>query len=126
MTDLILQQQWQIDKGEPPTNLARLLLNGALLLPGALSSVIYAVYELADSDPAVRTAVAGASGSLTASNVVLDPAITGDERWPYTEGYNFRHQVSWTQVAGRLYLVEYTLTPTVGLPLIKTFRYRVL
>jgi hypothetical protein len=61
-----------------------------------------------------------AAVSLTIANVIFDTLQT-DDLWNERDstGYNFRHQIDISSnaaftLAGRRYLVEYTLTPGSG------------
>jgi hypothetical protein len=80
----------------------------------------YSVYLLDDQDPDSWTPIAGHDrvtvdvGQTVFDHVQVDPLWTVD-----TGGYNFPHELdisAWQAfpLAGRHYLVEYTLTPTVG------------
>jgi hypothetical protein len=110
-----------VQKNGTATFLARIVdATDALVRPAAIAAVQYCVYLLDDQDPDQWTAVTGHDRvALTVAAVVLDQVQT-DSLWTAdTLGYNFRHEldVSVCQAfptAGRHYLVEYTLTPTLG------------
>ena len=78
--------------------------------PTVIAAAQYSVYLLDDQDP---------DSWLAVDQVVLDQ-LQADSLWTAdTLGYNFCHEldVSACQAfptAGRRYLVEYTLTPTLG------------
>jgi hypothetical protein len=88
--------------------------------PTVIAAAQYSVYLLDDQDPDSWLAVDGHNGvALAVDQVVLDQ-LQADSLWTAdTLGYNFCHEldVSACQAfptAGRRYLVEYTLTPTLG------------
>ena len=97
-----------------------------------ISSGVYSLYLLDDQDPDSRTAVTGhAAGSLTIASVIFDTLQT-DARWTVdSTGYNFKHVIDISAnvafaIAGRRYLVEYTLTPASGQVIIVRFRVNVI
>ena len=96
-----------------------------------ISSIKYSIYLLDDQDADSRTAVSGHSdASLTVSNVLFDSLQT-DSFWTVdATGYNFRHTPDVSAnvafaVAGRRYLVEYLLTPSLGQVIVVRFRINV-
>ncbi len=106
---------------------ARVYKNGADITTADLSTIVYSVYLLDGGDPDERTAIAGHTGvSLLVSSVIFDTLQSDLE----AGNYNFKHTVpagvtpAFT-IAGRDYLVEYTLTPTAGEKIIVRFRIEV-
>jgi len=98
--------------------------------PSEIASASYTVYRLDASDATVRTPMEGHTNvPLTVTEILL-PELVVDENWPFDEiGYNFRHTPDDTMfspfpVAGREYLVVYTLRPLDQPPKI-IFQYRV-
>lgn len=98
--------------------------DGNDLTPSGVSAVAYSIYELDDHDPDERDAVTGHSAvSLTPANVLFATLQTDN----LATGYNFRHTppIGTSQaftIAGRSYLVEYTITPTSGEKIVLRFR----
>ena len=111
------------------TNLARVTgADAANIVQADISSAVYSVYLLDDQAPDTRGAVANhAAAALAVASIIFDTLQT-DDRWTKdSTGYNFRHviDVSSNQaftVAGRRYLVEYTLTPASGQKILLRFR----
>jgi hypothetical protein len=115
------------------TLLARIVgASGSNIVPADVYTVKYTVYLLDDQNPDNRTAVADhADVALTVADVLFatlqtDPSWTAD-----ATGYNFRHVLDVLThqaftVAGRRYLVEYQLTPTVGQTILVRFRINVI
>lgn len=106
----------------------RVLLDGANITQSAIATITYSVFLLDDDVPDTRTAVAGrAAVSLTVVDVIFDALQTDSQ----ASGYNFRHtppvgaSPAFT-IAGRNYLVEYTITPNTGEPIILQFRVNVI
>lgn len=109
---------------------------GNNITQAALSTITYSVYLLDKDWPEDRdnrTAVSGHSAaSVTIATSVFDTLQTDDDRWDVdTTGYNFRHQIDVSSnacltVAGRRYLVEYTITPTSGQAIVVQYIVRVL
>ena len=92
----------------------------------------YTVYLLDDQNPDGRVAVAGHTDAALAVTEVIFNTLQTDAIWTVDEiGYNFRHVVDVSAqpafaVAGRRYLVEYQLTPTVGQMIWVRFRINVI
>ena len=115
------------------TLLARVVgAGGENVLPADINTVKYSVYLLDDQNADSRTAVAGhANATLTVADVIFSTLQT-DPMWTVdTTGYNFRHGLDVSAhpafaVAGRRYLVEYQLTPTVGQMILVRFRINVI
>lgn len=111
------------------TNMARVTgADAADIVQADISSAVYSIHLLDDQAPDSRTAVTGhAAASLTVADIIFDTLQT-DDRWTEdSTGYNFRHTVDISSnqafaVAGRRYLVEYTLTPASGQKIILRFR----
>lgn len=114
------------------TLLARIVDDeGDNIVQADVVAVKYTVHLLDDQNPDGRTAVAGHTDvALVVSEIIFNTLQT-DAIWTVDEiGYNFRHvlDVSAYQaftVAGRRYLVEYQLTPTVGQMILVRFRINV-
>ena len=102
----------------------------------AVSTITYSVYLLDKDWPQDRdnrTAITGHSTvAVTVADAVFDTLQTDDGRWDVdTTGYNFRHQIDVSAnacfaVAGRHYLVEFTITPTSGQAIVVQYVLRVL
>ena len=117
------------------TPLTRVLGNdGSAIQQADISSGVYSVYLLDDNDADSRTAVTGhTAGEITIASVIFDD-LQIDALWVRPDGsavdaigYNFKHvlDVSESQaftIAGRRYLVEYTLTPVSGQKILIRFR----
>jgi hypothetical protein len=105
---------------------------GANLTRAELSTIRYTVYLLDDQDADNRTPIDGhINAALSVANVLFDTLQT-DTLWTIdTTGYNFRHVLDVSThaafaIAGRRYLVEYTLTPTSGQPILVRYRLNVI
>ncbi len=90
------------------------------IVQGDLASATYTVFLLSDQYANTRTAVDEHEDvALTIADLIFNSLQT-DSRWTEdSTGYNFRHvlDVSDDQafaIAGRRYLVEFTLTPVSG------------
>jgi len=108
--------------------LARVYFDGANVKQADVSTIVYNVFLLDDRDPDARTAVAGHSAvSLVVADVIFD-MLQSDSQ---ASDYNFRHVIpigvhpAFT-IAGRNYLVEYTIMPVAGEKIILRFRVHVL
>jgi hypothetical protein len=107
---------------------ARVYKDGADIKCADVTSIAYSVFLLDDQDLDARTAVTGhAAVALTVAAVIFD-ALQSDSQ---ASDYNFRHVVPIAAhpaftVAGRDYLVEYTITPVAGEKVIVRFRVKVL
>jgi hypothetical protein len=120
-------------KNGSATLLARLVGNdGAYLTPAGITAAAYSVFLLDDRDPNARTAVSGHSAISLTVNDVLFAALQTDALWTADSiGYNFKHALSVAThpafaIAGRRYLVEYTLTPTTDPVILVRFRINVI
>jgi hypothetical protein len=120
-------------KNGSATFLARIVGNdGACLTPAGVAAAEYSVYLLDDRDPDGRTAVEGHSAVSLTVNDVLYGALQTDALWTVDSiGYNFKHVLEVAAhpafaIAGRRYLVEYTLTPTSGSAILLRFRMNVI
>ncbi len=110
-------------EGSAPILMRRVTGNdGSNITQSDISSGVYSIFLLDDQDADSRTAVTGhAAVSLgVVSGWIWDTLQTGD-LWNSRDstGYNFRHQIDISSnaaftLAGRRYLVEYTLTPSSG------------
>jgi hypothetical protein len=107
---------------------ARVFLDGADIHRADVSAIAYSVFLLDEQDPDTRNAVAGHGAvSLDVEDVIFD-TLQNDSQ---ASDYNFKHIVPIGvhpafAIAGRKYLVEYTITPVVGEKLILRFRVNVL
>ena len=88
----------------------------------------YSIWLIDEDDPDSRTEITGHYDKpLTVADIIFN-ALQTDARWTVDDtGYNFRHTVEICDdyaftIAGREYLVEYTLTPSNGQPLKVRFR----
>ena len=107
---------------------ARVYKDGADIHRADVATIVYSVFLLDDQDPDARTAVTGHSAvSLAVADVIFD-TLQSDSQ---ASDYNFRHVIpigvhpAFT-IAGRNYLVEYTITPVAGEKIILRFRVHVL
>ena len=113
--------------------MARIVGNdGDCLTPAEVTAAHYSAYLLDDRDPDERIPIAGHTNvSLTVGDVLFSSLQT-DALWTVDgPGYNFRHTpVVSTHpafpVAGRRYLLEYTLTPAAGPVILIRFRINVI
>lgn len=116
-------------KSHTATLLARVVgWDGTAIAQANLSAAEYSIYLLDDNDPDYRLAIEDHDEvSLTVSAVIFN-ALQTDSRWTKdATGYNFRHTIEIDEnqaftLAGRKYLVQYTLTPTTGQPIVLRFR----
>jgi hypothetical protein len=120
-------------KNGSATCLARVVgNNGAVLTPAGITAAKYSVYLLDDRDPDERTPVEGHSAVSLTVDDVLYGALQTDALWTAdSTGYNFKHALAVAEhpafaVAGRRYLVEYTLTPVDGPVILLRFRVNVI
>ncbi len=125
----------EVPQGGSPILTRRVVGNsGTAITQASLTSIAYSVYTF-DLDTKVRTVVANHSAvSINKTDVIFDTLQT-DIFWRNadgqlldpTDGYNFRHQVphlvttTTFATAGTVYLVEYTLTPVSGEPILLRF-----
>jgi len=105
---------------------------GTLVTQAAIESIAYSAYLLDDNDADARMAITGhADVPLDAADVIFD-TLQNDALWTAdSTGYNFRHTPDNSEneifaVAGRRYLVEYTITPVTGPPFKVRFRVNVI
>ena len=98
--------------------------DGDDILQADISSIAYTAYLLDASNPDTRTAITGHSAvSLTIADVIFGTLQTDE----YSSNYNFSHTppigtTNLFTIAGRDYLIEYTITPTSGEKIIVRFR----
>lgn len=109
---------------------------GTAITQDTVSTITYSVYLLDTDHPTdenTRTVVTGhEDGSVTVASAVFDTLQT-DSPWDSDEdatGYNFKYQIDISTtdcftVAGRFYLVVFTITPTSGQVILAKFRVRV-
>ena len=124
------------------TMLARLIgADGDALVQADISTITYSVFLIDDQDPDNKTAAPGyLNVPLVVADVIFDTLQT-DAIWTVdATGYNFLHTPDTGPsssggpagegpvflTAGRRYLVEYTLTPASGPPIILRFRVNVI
>jgi hypothetical protein len=107
---------------------ARVFKDGVDIKQADITSIVYNLYQL---DPLDRNARAGVEGhnnvSLAAVDVVFD-AVRTDLA---ASNYNFRHTPAIDthpafRQAGRQYLAEYTIVPTLGQRIIVRFKITVI
>lgn len=84
---------------------------GVLVVPGAVASIVYNVYDLDGDTPTV----AASSGNLVPSAVILNPAVS-DPRWPFASNPNFVWKIPGSNfpAGDRTYRVEVVLTDGGG------------
>jgi hypothetical protein len=105
---------------------------GTNVVRASILTAKYTVYLLDDQNPDSRAAVTGHINVALAISDVIFNSLQTDAIWTVdTTGYNFRHvlDVSVNQaftVAGRRYLIEYQLAPTVGQTIVVRFRINVI
>ena len=120
-------------KNGSATMLARVVgADAQPIVQADIASATYSVFLLDGDDPDSRTAVTGQTDvSLTVADIIFDTLQT-DDLWTVDDiGYNFRHVLDVSAeeafaVAGRMYLVEYRLTPVVGQIIVMRFRVNVI
>lgn len=123
--------QGQVFKNGSATLLARIVGKDAANVAQAdISSAVYSIYLLDEDDPDSRTVVSGHDeASLAVADIIYDTLQT-DAIWSVdATGYNFSHVVDVStdtafEIAGRDYLVEFTLTPVTGQVIIVRFKVR--
>ena len=115
------------------TLLARIVgAGGANIVRADISAIQYTVYLLDDQDPDARSGVTGHTDVALSVAAAVFNTLQTDPRWTVdATGYNFCHvlDVSAHQaftIAGRRYLVEYRLTPSVGQVIVVRFRINVI
>ena len=102
--------------------------NGADIHQANVATIAYSIFLLDDQDPDARAGIAGhVEVSLNAADVIFD-MLRSDSQ---ASDYNFRHVIPVAvepafTIAGRNYLVEYTITPVAGETIILRFRVHVL
>jgi hypothetical protein len=100
---------------------------GTRLTRAAVASVEYTIYSLTSGE---RVPVTGHTAvDVPVAEIIYDTLQTGDPWAADSIGYNFRHTLAIADsqafaVAGT-YLVEFTLTPVTGQPVIVRFRIKV-
>jgi hypothetical protein len=101
--------------------------DGDDILQADISSIAYTAYLLDASNPDTRTAIDGHTAvTLDKADVIFDTLQTDE----YSSDYNFSHTppigtTNLFTIAGRDYLIEYTITPTSGEKIIVRFRVHV-
>jgi hypothetical protein len=115
------------------TLLARIVNGlGVNIVRTDIVAVKYFVHLLDDQNPDGRTPVTGHTDVALAVSDVIFNTLQTDAIWTVDgTGYNFRHvmDISAYQafaVAGRRYLIEYQLSPTVGQTIVVRFRINVI
>jgi len=105
---------------------------GVEIIQNDLASIRYSVYLLNDQDPDQRTTITGHDNvSLTIADVISN-VLQVNSIWTIdTIGYNFCHVLNVStspafSIAGRRYLIEYRLTPTLGQIILVRFRLNVI
>jgi len=84
---------------------------GVPVVPAAVASIVYNVYDLDGDTPSVPTS----SGTLVQSAVIPNPAVS-DPRWPYASNPNFVWKIPGINfpAGDRTYRVEVVLTDVGG------------
>jgi len=119
----------KIHKNGTATLMARVVgADGSNITQSDITSAKYSIYLLDDQDPDSRTAVSGHSAVDLTVSAVIFKSLQTDSLWDQDgTGYNFRHtpdigsHQAFT-IAGRNYLIEYTLTPASGQEIVVRFR----
>lgn len=131
----------QVYRDGTVTNLARLVGHDGVALVqadfelGSSSSssgdcgpaLSYSIHLLDDQDADSRTAVAGHTDVVLDEDDVIFDTLQDDAMWTVDSvGYNFRHTIVVCNapafaIAGRRYLVEYKLWPSLGQVIIARF-----
>lgn len=127
--------QGDVHKNSSVTPLARVIgADGSAITQADLSSAKYTAYLLDEHDPDVKTAISGHTDvNVVIADTIFDTLQT-DAIWDTgldATGYNFKHvlDVSTTQIftiAGRYYLIVFTLTPTSGQIILVRCRLKVI
>jgi hypothetical protein len=120
-------------KNGTATLMARIVgADGANITQADIATIKYSVYLLDDQDPDARAPQTGhAQITLPVYQVVYNSLQT-DATWTVDAvGFNFRHVLDVANfpafaIAGRRYLVEYTLTPLTGQIILLRFRINVI
>jgi hypothetical protein len=112
-------------------NMARVVgADGSNVTQSDITDGVYSIYLLNDQDADSRTAVTGHVAVAIASADVIFDTLQTDALWTKdSTGYNFRHEpiISVNEafaVAGRNYLVEYTLAPAAAGSQVILVRFR--
>jgi hypothetical protein len=118
-----------VNRDSAPVLMARVQNHaGAYITQASLASAKYTAYLFDANDPDARTVVTGHNAvAVTIASTVFDALQTAAPWDKDTTGYNFKHQPSIAvnnlfAIAGRHYLVVYTLTPTSGEVILVRFR----
>lgn len=86
----------------------------ALLLQATTTSIEMRVFDQFSTTP--TTAIA-TDLAVVVADTIFDTLQTSDDRWTFdTTGYNFKYRLAASALpeSGRLYRVEFAITPTVG------------
>lgn len=120
-------------KNGSATLMARIVGSGGVNITQAdIATIRYSIYLLDDQDPDSRTPVTGHSQITLPVYQVVFNTLQTDATWTVDAvGYNFRHLLDVSAhpafaVAGRRYLVEYTLTPLAGQAILVRYRINVI
>ena len=120
-------------KNGSATMMARIVgATGANIAQADIATISYYVYMLDDQNPDDRAAVAGHSQVNLPVYQVISNSLQNDATWTVDAvGYNFRHAIDVSvhpafAVAGRRYLIEYTLTPPAGQIILVRYRINVI
>jgi len=106
--------------------------DAAPVVQADISAIEYTIFELDDTDATVRTPVDGHEAvSLIVADVIFDTLQTDGVWTADAEGYNFLHIVDITSTQAfttveKQYLVEFSLTPVAGQPILVRFRISVI
>ena len=126
-----IDAQGVVFKNGSVTMLARVVRQDAAnITQVAISSIVYSVYLLDDDDPDSREAVTGHDAESVAVADLIYDSLQTDDTWSVdATGYNFAHvlDVSTDQaftVAGKTYLVVFSLTPASGQVILVRFRFQ--
>jgi hypothetical protein len=120
-------------KNGSATLMARIVgATGINITQADIATIRYSVYLLDDQNPDSRTSVTGHSQITLPVYQVVYNSLQTDATWTVDAvGYNFRHVLDVANypafaVAGRRCLIEYTLTPLTGQPILLRYRINVI
>ena len=116
-------------KNGTATCLARVVgADAANITQSDIDTVTYSIYMLNDQNADTRADVTGHTAvELVVADTIFDTLQT-DDIWTVDDtGYNFKHEIDISEneafaIAGREYLIEFSLTPTTGQLILVRFR----
>ena len=116
-------------KNGTATCLARVVgADAANITQSDIDTITYSIYMLNDQNADTRADVTGHTAvELVVADTIFDTLQT-DDIWTVDDtGYNFKHEIDISEneafaIAGREYLIEFSLTPTTGQLILVRFR----